>query len=96
MYFAEELVPGYGVYFELDAAEQCSNNSATVLMRSLMAVWYTKERLAACSATSGLNDAIRTAVLVELNLWLHESIVTYAIFFQSTVKPSIAMYLQIN
>ncbi len=28
-----------------------------------MGIWYTKQRLAASSATSGINQAIRTAVL---------------------------------
>ena len=60
-----ELVKGFRVYIsfvELEQAEQSSKNSATGLMRALVQVWYSKERLAACSATSGINSTIRTAV----------------------------------
>ena len=61
----KELVQGFGVYIryvDLEQAEQQSKNSATGLMRSLMSVYYGRERLAACSANSGINITIRTAV----------------------------------
>ena len=60
-----ELVKGFGVYIhfvDLEQAEQTSKNTATGLMRALIQVWYTKERLAACSATLGIHATIRTAV----------------------------------
>ena len=31
-------------------------------MRALISVWYTRERLAACSARCGINETIRTAI----------------------------------
>jgi hypothetical protein len=61
----KELVEGFGVYIkfvQLEQAEQCSKNSPTGLMRALIATWYSRERLAGCSATSGINNVIRTAV----------------------------------
>ena len=60
----KELVDGFGVYIrfvELEQAEQCGKNSATGLMKKLI-FQYRRERLAACSATSGLNKTIMTAV----------------------------------
>ena len=60
-----ELVEGFGVYIKyvaLEQAEQTCKNSATGLMRTLIGVWYNRQRLAACSVTSGINSTIRTAV----------------------------------
>ena len=50
------------IFVDLEQAEQSSKNTATGLMRALIQVWYSKERLAACSAISGINLTIRTAV----------------------------------
>ena len=61
----KEIVPGFGVYIkyvELEQAEQTSKASATGLMRALMSVFYSKERLAASSANNGINTTIRTAI----------------------------------
>ena len=33
-----------------------------------MSIWYGRERLAACSAKSGINDTIRTAVFSKLSI----------------------------
>ncbi len=66
----KELVDSFGVYvkyIDLEQAEQGSKNSATGLMRALIALWYTRERLAGCSATSGINTSIRTAVFSMYN-----------------------------
>ena len=56
---------GLGIYIkfiELEQCEQSSKNSPTGMMRALISVWYTRERLAACSATSGINQTIKTAI----------------------------------
>ena len=53
-------------YVDLERAEKSSKNTATGLMRSLISIWYSGERLAGCSATSGINSTIRTAVFSKL------------------------------
>lgn len=68
-----ELVKDFGVYVkfvDLELFEQSSKSSATGLMRNLIGIWYTNARLAACSATSGINPNIRTAVFSKLNLYM--------------------------
>ena len=63
-----ELVKGFGVYIkyiDLEHAEQAGKNTPTGLMRALLSTWYTSQRLASCSATSGLNVNIRTAIFSE-------------------------------
>lgn len=60
-----ELVKGFGIYIkyvDLEQAEQTSKNTATGLMRALMSVWYSRERLAGCSANSGINTTIKTCI----------------------------------
>ena len=64
-----ELVDGFGVYIkyiDLEQCEQCSKHSATGLTRALIAVWYSREHLAACLATSGINEMIKTAIFSKL------------------------------
>ena len=64
-------MPGFGVYVcfvDLELAEQLSKNSATGLMRGLISRWYTRERLAGCSATFVINQTIRTAVFSKTEL----------------------------
>ena len=60
---------GFGIYIhfvDLEQSEQSCKNSATGLMRNLISLWYSNFRLAACSATSGINSSIRTAIFSEL------------------------------
>ena len=52
----------YVKFVDLEHAEQCSKTSATGLMRALLLIWYLPERLAACSATHGINPTIRTVI----------------------------------
>ena len=64
---------GFGVYLkfvDLEMFEQSSKSSTTGLMRSLMGIWYSNARLAACSATSGINPNIRTAVFSKLSIFV--------------------------
>ena len=64
-----ELIDGFGVYIkyiDLEQCEQSSKHSATGSMRALIAVWYSRERLAACSTTSGINETIKTAIFSKL------------------------------
>lgn len=64
------MVDGFGVYVayvDLEQAEQCSKNTGTGLMRALVNKGYRRERLAACSATSGINQTIRTVIFSNLN-----------------------------
>lgn len=66
-----ELVEGLGIYIrfiELELCEQSSKNSSTGLMRALISLWYSRERLAACSATSGINPNIKTAIFSKIIL----------------------------
>ena len=66
----KELVEGFGVYIKYVDVEQCeqtSKNSPTGLMKALMSIWYSREQLAPCSAKSGINDTIRTAVFSKLS-----------------------------
>lgn len=68
-----ELVKDFGVYVkyvDLELFEQSSKSSATGLMRNLIGIWYTNARLAACSATSGINPNIRTAVFSKLSMFV--------------------------
>jgi len=61
-------VEGFGVYIryvDLEMAEQQCKTSPTGLMRALIGVWYNRERLAACSMKSGINDTIKTALFSE-------------------------------
>ena len=61
---------GLGVYIkfiELEQCEQSSKNTPTGMMRALISVWYGRERLAACSATSGINKTIKTAIFSKHN-----------------------------
>ena len=58
----------YVKYVDLELFEQSSKSSATGLMRNLIGIWYTNARLAACSATSGINPNIRTAVFSKLHM----------------------------
>ena len=58
----------YVKYVELEHFEQSSKNSPTGLMRNLISIWYSNARLAACSATSGINPNIRTSVFSKLNI----------------------------
>ena len=61
----QELIKGFGIYIKyvnLEQTEQTSKNTATGLMRALMSVWYSHERLARCSATSGINNTIKTCI----------------------------------
>ncbi len=61
----KELVDKFGVYIsylDLESKELASKGSATGLMRQLMSVWYKPQRLAASSASSGINEKIRTAI----------------------------------
>ena len=51
---------------DLERAEKSSKNTATGLMRSLISIWYSGERLAGYSATAGINSTIRTAVFSKL------------------------------
>ena len=51
-----KLVEGY-VYLtkvDFDIAVNSSKDSVTWLMRSLIGIFYTKQRLAACSSSNGL------------------------------------------
>ena len=60
-----ELVEGFGVYIkyvDLQHSVNSSKNTPTGLMRALISVWYSKERLAACSAKKGTNNTIKTAI----------------------------------
>lgn len=62
------MVDGFGVYvgfIDMEQAEQSSKHSATGLMRALINIYHTKERLAACSATSSIHTRIRTAIFSE-------------------------------
>ena len=52
----------YAKFVDLEQAEQGSKNTATGLMRALMGLWYSRHRLAACSANSGINTTIRTSI----------------------------------
>ena len=49
-------------FVDLEHAEQSSKPTPTGLMRSLIGVFYTPERLAGCSAKRGLNDTITTVI----------------------------------
>ena len=51
----------YIKFVDLENAEQRSKNTATGLMRALISVWYSRERLAASSALT-INKNIRVAV----------------------------------
>lgn len=56
---------GYGVYIniiDLEQAQQQCKASPTRLMRALMGVYYSCERLAACSATHGIDTMIKIAI----------------------------------
>ena len=55
-------------FVDLELFEQSSKSSATGLMRNLIGIWYTNARLAACSATSGINPNIRTALFSKLSM----------------------------
>ena len=60
-----KLVEGYNVYLkkvDFDIAVNSSKDSVTGLMRSLIGIFYTKQRLAACSSSNGLNKEIKGAV----------------------------------
>ena len=60
-----ELIKGFGIYIkyvDLEQAEQTSKNTATGLMQALMSVWYSRQRLAGCSATSCINNTIKTCI----------------------------------
>ena len=56
----------YVKYVDLELFEQSSKSSAIGLMRNLIGIWCTNARLAAYSATSGINPNIRTAVFRKL------------------------------
>lgn len=63
----------FGVYVkfvDLELFEQSSKTTATGLMRNLIGIWYSNARLAACSATSGINQTIRTAVFSKLSMFV--------------------------
>ena len=65
-----ELVDGLGVYIkyiELEQCKQSSKSSPTGMMRALISLWYSRERLAACSATSGINQTIKAAIFSKYN-----------------------------
>ena len=65
-----ELVDGLGVYIKyikLEQCEQSSKNSPTGMMRALISLWYSREHLAACSAASGINQTIKTAIFSKYN-----------------------------
>lgn len=58
-----------GVYISFVDLENYGNSSkqtATGLMRSLLSVWYNPQRLAACSATKGINSQIKAAIFSKL------------------------------
>ena len=57
-----ELIKGFGIYIkyvDLKQAEQTSKNTVTGLMRALMSIWYSRERLAIYSA---INTTIKTCI----------------------------------
>jgi len=58
----------YIKYIELEQCEQCSKNSPTGLMRALIGIWYSRERLAACSANQGINETIKIAIFSKLTV----------------------------
>ena len=57
----------WGVYQVCGPGASVSKDTPTGLMRALISIWYSKRRLAAYSATSGINANIRTAVFSECN-----------------------------
>ena len=66
---------GFGVYvryMDLEQAEQCCKNSATGLMRGLISIYYSQERLASCSAYSGIDPTIRTAIFSRFEIIIHD------------------------
>ena len=68
--YIHELVANYGVYVSfvyLDERESTSKGTATGLMRNLITIWYSGERLGACSATKGINSRIRSAIFSKKN-----------------------------
>ena len=88
----KELVAGFGVfvkYVDLELAEQLSKNTPTGLMRSLISIWYSRERLAGCSATSGINQTIRTAVFSKYINTFCKLIIIGFYFSQNIVSRSI-------
>lgn len=58
-------------YADLSYVKEASKSSATGLMRALISVWYTRERLASCSATHGINTTIQTAIFSEQIIRIH-------------------------
>ena len=52
----KELVKDFGVYVKFVDLEQCGTikQSGTGLMRSLISIFHSNERLVACSATIGI------------------------------------------
>ena len=67
----KELVAGLGVYITLRMLTSIDMNSKptpTGLMRGLVSVWYSSQRLA-CSCATDINPNIRTAIYSELTMW---------------------------
>ncbi len=62
----------FGVYVrfvDLERCEMTSKSSPTGLMRSVMSMWYSNARLAACSATSGI-DPIQLEPLYSVSAFM--------------------------
>ena len=68
---ARKLVAGLGVYITLRMLTSVDMNSKptpTGLMRGLVSVWYSSQRLAGSCATD-INPNIRTTIYSELTMW---------------------------
>lgn len=57
-------------FVDLELFQQLSKTTAMGLMRNLIGIWYSNARLAACSATSGINQIIRTTVFTKVSMFV--------------------------
>ena len=72
----------YIKYVELEQAEKLSKGTPAGLIRALMSLWYSKRRLASCSATS-IDTTNRTAVFGEGDILADENFKELVPFFLS-------------
>ena len=64
-----ELVKNFGVYvrfIDLEQSERSCKSTLTGLMQNLISIWHSNAWLAACSAISGINPNISTAIFSRL------------------------------